>query len=894
MTRRRIHPTALMVLALTLVATLPSERAGAAPTTVDSTAGGQATPDTIAYSADGDIWISDPGGARNLTGTAHLDERAPTWSPDGARIAYSAGNPDGGPRNIWVVGANGGTPWPLTTSEGWFDDPDWSPDGGLIAFSGGYTGQRAGIWVKAPTPEGGPTRRHYDPSRHLMQPAWSPVGSGLAMAAEWEGGGRSIVVVEPGGPWRQLTDGPYDYSPAWSPDGEQIAVSRRPAGADGDIMVLDSDGGEQMVNLTPGVLFDDDDPAWSSDGTSVLLTSRPGSSRAVDIHSVASDGSGGRHAVVATGMWELEPAVKPASGPEPCTEQTFELFGGNIQAVGCFARDGSAWVATGTVRMNGIDFTTAGAIRLDPDAGELEVAGDVTVSVGDVTLLVTGGLTWTLDAEVTLSLPGGFALKGFPIEGQATIAWRDGAAHLEVEVTMPEVLGGRLEGVSAMASLSADNADGLKLDEMSIGVERAVIARRVELKDVLVTYKSEHDEWKGDITVVLPTPNSVDLEGSLTLRGGSFYAGSVIVSSIGQHIANGVFLESIGFEVETDPLKLTGTAQLTAGPVIDDQAAARLDGALSYTFADPEILRVSGDLDVVEVRLADGAIEYLSSGRVNLEGHLGFEVLGIGVHGDLDGWIDGTKAFNIEGSASIGADDFSLAGTAVISDVGLAGCGTVFGVVSLGVGYKWREGADFLTGCDLGPYRSQGLQLVGDDLAFEVSEGLPVAAFAVTGETAAPLITLVGPDGRRISTSDGDGLSEDALVVTNDANRTTYLALAQPAGGRWMMEVAKDSSPIQSVRQSDGLPKPQVKAEVQALEKPAGDFVVSWDVEPLAGQKVTFAEVGPDTSRVIGTAEGESGKIGFTAGPDDHGKRSMVAMVEQDGLPRANILIGTY
>src|SRR4051812_17906607 len=94
-----------------------------------------------------EIFVIDPdgSGATNLTNDAAADTD-PVWSPDGTRIAFvRAGE---GHTNIWVMNADGSgqvnlTPGPFATGTpacpdsngGYGVSPTWSPDGARIAYT---------------------------------------------------------------------------------------------------------------------------------------------------------------------------------------------------------------------------------------------------------------------------------------------------------------------------------------------------------------------------------------------------------------------------------------------------------------------------------------------------------------------------------------------------------------------------------------------------------------------------------------------------------------------------------------------------------------------------------------------------------------------------------------
>lgn len=74
---------------------------------------------------------------RQLT-DGDFEDAAPTWSPDGGRIAFVSNRDDDWDlstvRDIYVIDSAGGDPKPVTDGEGVAELPQWSPDASLIAF----------------------------------------------------------------------------------------------------------------------------------------------------------------------------------------------------------------------------------------------------------------------------------------------------------------------------------------------------------------------------------------------------------------------------------------------------------------------------------------------------------------------------------------------------------------------------------------------------------------------------------------------------------------------------------------------------------------------------------------------------------------------------------------
>ncbi|MFT6831263.1 MAG: tricorn protease [Planctomycetota bacterium] len=99
--------------------------------------GVSATGKRAAVEARGDIWTlpAEKGKARNLTATAGIAERDPSWSPDGRWIAYFSDAT--GEYEMYIKQSDGrGETKQLTTgTEGFKYAPTWSPNSEKIVFS---------------------------------------------------------------------------------------------------------------------------------------------------------------------------------------------------------------------------------------------------------------------------------------------------------------------------------------------------------------------------------------------------------------------------------------------------------------------------------------------------------------------------------------------------------------------------------------------------------------------------------------------------------------------------------------------------------------------------------------------------------------------------------------
>jgi hypothetical protein len=258
--------------------------------------------------------------------------------------------------------------------------------------------------------------------------------------------------------------------------------------------------------------------------------------------------------------------------------------------------------------------------------------------------------------------------------------------------------------------------------------------------------------------------------------------------------------------------------------------------------------------------------------------------------------------------------DWCAGAHGLVSSKGVAVClkiDVIFDDWEPGFGYRWGDTFPtlYFASCDVGEYREHidsgiaehikpvaaraAAMNAGAEQTIDLPAGLPGATVVAQGAGAPPKITLVGPDGERVSTPDDlrPVQQKPFLLLKDPRANLTQIAVGKPVGGRWKVIVEDGSAPVTSLRSAQGLERPRIDARVTGTGRLR---TLSYRIKPRAGQKVTFVERGPSAGNMLGSAKGARGRLRFSPAPGRSERRHIVALVEQDGRLRDELVVARY
>ncbi|WP_051772699.1 DUF11 domain-containing protein [Saccharothrix sp. NRRL B-16314] len=220
------------------------------------------------------VYLRTAGGAvRRLT--VGLDAAHPRLSPDLRTVVFDS--LDGERRDLWLVGVDGKGLRQLTDTRSDETWPTFSPDGASVAFSGDRDGARE--IYRVPVGGGRATRVTDEPDGDAGEPDWNPRDGRIAYSLDIDGT-RQLRVLDGGSVGVPVLGGDQagwrGRSPGWKPDGVGLLflsidqTCSCPADPNVEKVYQVDTGPGLPVTVAPGLLLAEDrtitSPTWLVDG----------------------------------------------------------------------------------------------------------------------------------------------------------------------------------------------------------------------------------------------------------------------------------------------------------------------------------------------------------------------------------------------------------------------------------------------------------------------------------------------------------------------------------------------------------------------------------------------------------------------------------------------------
>jgi hypothetical protein len=617
-----------------------------------------------------------------------------------------------------------------------------------------------------------------------------------------------------------------------------------------------------------------------------------------------------------------------------------------------FATD-QIYTAVGPMLLNGVKIDPTGdlaAMMIPSDAGQIvpnvhqmtvfakQAQSSLRAQGQELTLGAARQLKTELGDAVSNATPslldkinlddvdiGPFKLTGSDVDVKLN---PDGTARITAKAVLPGLLtGAGGPEITAGAELNADAQGNIRVVGVHIKYLGTAWLFGVGVRDLELDYGDGGVHIAGEVYFG-PGPG-IDIRNFELGPDGEFRAldiGFEAPPGTGIPVGPGVFLTRVHGGLRQDPWEITGGAGFSAPAPTGACPVMGADGNVTLHWSPgPFKLLADAQMSVLCIPLADMKFSADTSGLMELYAHWGVDAGPLFLQASLDGRMKVAPSFlgQIKLDGSGGIHDIPIIGDleaqlhGVLSNKGMAVCGSIkvlFARLAGGVGVRFPAGRlplgfpelianlVLFTGCDLSSFevlpsqlvRSANVAQAGTTTVDLEPEPGDVTVLSLEGAGGAPHVTLRSPSGKVYDFTHATEpvTTADSMGTIIDPEDRTVVMLHKPQAGRWTIQSAPGSPTVVRVRSAGILPAPQVSARVTGH---GAHRALHYRVSRIAGQVVVLEEQAEGGLKRLATVrDGGSGTVPFTVGETRSPKRTIMAEVVQDGMPRKRIEVAHF
>ena len=525
--------------------------------------------------------------------------------------------------------------------------------------------------------------------------------------------------------------------------------------------------------------------------------------------------------------------------------------------------------------------------------------------------------------------------KPFKIVGDADIKLeKDGTATLTAAAEIPVLKDDQGKGMRLQVTLNGDQDGNVKLQGIRLGPVGAKLGG-VNLSGVVIQYDDAGLAVSGQL-LFPPVNQGIELKTFKITKEGKFGGLALdYLAGSGQGIpigaVPGTYLTKLGGGVPNleNPFEVQVDAAVSAGPSAGGGCpTAGVDGQLDAKFGERNKPAFVGTFhaNVVVMCLALGSVDVYvdSSPYFSVEGRAGINAGPLKVEGDVKAAVDPNRAWQLTADASLTLKDLPvvgdvgpIGGSFALSSVGVAACVKIHTDIPFVPDFKGGLGVHFpggipplnipaflanldaFLGCDLSDYKPLGRRVVANGAqagtnSFTLPKDATTGILFIEGAGGAPRVKLTSPTGKVLDFTNATAktLAAPGEGQIDEAHDRTVVIYGRAEAGKWTVTPAPGSPTISRIRIKRILPQPKVTGKVAGK---GSSRTLTYYVALIDGQQVRLMEEAGGLSKSLKTIKnGGRGSFRYTIGEARTSKRTIVAQVIQDGLPRQNITLATY